>query len=282
MVEEQLRTVRTRWGGPRVPWVPALGLVMAAAVAGGVAGLPQASGQSTEDCPVTDYAMGLRYQQSANAAAAQQQAWLLATERLQQVLADRRRTHQRSAGGVAPKPLAVVTDLDETVLDNTALLARDLEACHTYTTWDTWADWELHGDPLLTPGAREFLQYADSEGVAVYYVSDRFSENIEATMATLRDLGLPQVSRSHVLLYGPTKEERRAVVAADHEIALLLGDSLPDFADAFDGATPSRQHELAAAYADHWGRDWIMFPNAAYGGWRKAPFRSWDAPLVTG
>jgi predicted secreted acid phosphatase len=38
-------------------------------------------------------------------------------------------------------------DLDETVLDNTPLLARDMEQCHDYTKWDTWGDWEKQGNP---------------------------------------------------------------------------------------------------------------------------------------
>lgn len=225
----------------------------------------------TDACSVHEYAMGIRYQQSAHAAAAQRQGWTLAEERLRREVADRRR---------GDEPLAVVSDLDETALDNTPLLARDLEACHTYTTWDTWSDWELRGDPTLTPGAARFFRYADRHGVAIYYVSDRFAENKAATMATLRELGLPQVTEGQVLLYGPSKEERRAVAEADHEVVLLLGDSLPDFHDDFDGASPEEQSALVARHAGHFGRDWVMFPNATYGSWRKAPLRSWGEPLT--
>lgn len=247
--------------------------VAAVTVAVAFAAAPASStGTSSSDpvCPAREYAMGVRYQQSANAAAAQRQGWLLAQERLEDVLDDRKPGER----------LAVVSDLDETALDNTPLLARDLEACHDYTSWDTWSDWELEGEPTLTPGALEFFTYAHRKHVGIFYISDRFAENKDATLATLRELGLPQVRPDHVLLYGTSKEERRQVVAKDHEIVLLLGDSLPDFHDDFDGAGPQEQQELVDKYADHFGRDWIMFPNAAYGTWRKAALRAWDAPFV--
>lgn len=236
---------------------------------------PAASTTATEapvdDCAVREYAMGIRYQQSAHAAAAQLQGWTLAEARLRKEVAAHRRGDEE---------LAIVTDLDETVLDNSALLARDLEACHTYTSWDTWSDWELEGDPTLTPGAARFFRYADRHGVTIYYVSDRFAENKDATMATLRELGLPQVSSEQVLLYGTSKEERRAVAEEDHDVVLLLGDSLPDFHDDFDGATAEEQEALVAEHAAHFGRDWIMFPNATYGTWRKAPLDAWEQPLT--
>lgn len=234
---------------------------------------PASSTTATSDdaCAVREYAMGIRYQQSAHAAAAQLQGWTLAEARLRKAVAEHRR---------GDEDLAVVTDLDETVLDNSPLLARDLEACHTYTSWDTWSDWEIEGDPTLTPGAARFFRYADRHGVAIYYVSDRFAENKAATMETLRELGLPQVTSGQVLLYGTSKEERRAVAEEDHEVVLLLGDSLPDFHDDFDGATAEEQEALVAEHAGHFGRDWIMFPNATYGAWRKAPLDAWDQPLV--
>ncbi|GGO88625.1 5'-nucleotidase, lipoprotein e(P4) family [Nocardioides phosphati] len=235
-----------------------------------IAATTASSTTTTDDCPVREYAMGIRYQQSAHAAAAQLQSWSLAESRLRDALRNRR----------SGEKLAVVSDLDETVLDNSPLLARDLQACHTYTTWDTWSDWEVNGHPTLTPGAAGFFRYADAHHVAIYYISDRFQENKASTLATLRDLGLPQVNDDQVLLYGPTKEQRRQVAEADHDVVLLLGDSLPDFSAVFDGKTPDQQATLVAQNAAHFGRDWIMFPNATYGSWKKSPLKAWDEPLT--
>ncbi len=141
--------------------------------------------------------MGLRYQQqSAEAAALQRQGFALATYRLE----DQIEAHGGS------DDLAIITDLDETVLDNSALLVRDMQACHDYTTWDTWKHWEREGEPRLMPGAKAFLDYADEQGVAIFYVSDRYQENEADTIATLEALELPQVSEQSVMLLGPARQ----------------------------------------------------------------------------
>ena len=59
------------------------------------------------------------------------QAYNIATEKLDKAV----------AAAKDPSKLAIVTDLDETVIDNSALLARDLANCHQYDAWDTWLPW---------------------------------------------------------------------------------------------------------------------------------------------
>lgn len=230
-----------------------------------------AAQETPANCPVAEFAMGLRFQQqSAEIRALQLQAYNIATERL------------AAAVKTAPDPakLAVVTDLDETVLDNTPLLARDLMDCHTYDAWDTWLPWERDGTPVLIPGAKEFLDYADSLGVAIRYISDRADEQKDHTLATLSELGLPQVSPETVLLLGPPKVERRDIVSADHQIVLLLGDTLHDFDGRFRKTPLEDQKATVAEEAKKWGTEWIVFPNAAYGTWSEAPLTEWDAQTV--
>ena len=244
----------------------------AAPLAKPAAGAPAtASPAPKAACPAAEYAMALRWQQSSGEAEAlQRQAYVLARLRLDEALA---------RGG--EKTPAIVTDLDETVLDNSALLARDVAACHDFSGWDTWKDWERTGNPTLIPGAREFLDYADSKGVAIYYVSDRYDENKAATLKTLNDLGLPQVSEDHVLLLGPSKGDRRAIVEKDHRIVLLLGDTLHDFQTEFEGKDAAPQKARVAETADRFGVDWIVLPNPTYGDFSKSDLNRWDAPIVT-
>lgn len=222
-------------------------------------------------CPVADFSMGLRFQQqSAEVRALQLQAYNIATMRLDAAVKD----------AADPSRLAIVTDLDETVIDNTALLARDLINCHTYDTWDTWLPWERDGTPVLIPGAKAFLDHADSLGVTIRYVSDRADEQKDHTLATLRQLGLPQVSAESVLLLGPPKVDRRAIVSADHRIVLLLGDTLHDFDARFRKTPLDQQKATVAEDAAKWGAEWIVFPNAAYGTWSDAGLEPWDAETV--
>ncbi|MDF3194366.1 HAD family acid phosphatase [Pseudomonas sp. 1928-m] len=223
------------------------------------------------DCSVAEFTMGLRFQQqSAEVQALQLQAYNIATLKLDAAV----------AAAKDPSKLAIVTDLDETVIDNSALLARDLANCHTYDAWDTWLPWERDGTPVLIPGAKQFLEHADKLGVTIRYISDRADEQKPHTLATLSKLGLPQISEQSVLLLGPPKVERRAIVSADHQIVLLLGDTLHDFDGRFRKTPLADQRATVAAESSKWGTEWIVFPNATYGTWSKAPLQGWDAKTV--
>ncbi|WP_235041458.1 5'-nucleotidase, lipoprotein e(P4) family [Vreelandella profundi] len=254
----------------KMPFTPRLCTLAALA---SLTALPLTSHADSNDagmCAQEAYAMGLRYQQqSAEAAALQRQGFALATYRLE----DQIEAHGSSDG------LAIITDLDETVLDNSALLVRDMQACHDYTAWDTWEHWEREGEPRLMPGAKAFLDYADEQGVAIFYVSDRYQENEADTIATLNALALPQVSEQSVMLLGPAKEERRAEVVESHTLVMQLGDSLHDFAADFAGADLAQQHDLVNDNAERFGKDWIVFPNATYGAWSEAELDAWEAPF---
>lgn len=214
-----------------------------------------------------DHAIAIRYQQaSAEVKALQRQCYALATLRLENAV--------RQAGG--GEGLAILSDIDETILDNSAVMALAMHHENMFHDLDTWKLWEREGDPHLIPGAAEFFALADQLGVTIFYVSDRFEENKLATIATLSRLGLPQVRAEQVLLFGPPKAERRAAVERDHRVILQLGDTLHDFHGAFAGAALEDQHRLTADHADRFGQDWIVFPNAAHGTWMQAELRPWQ------
>ena len=245
-------------------------LVMGAAL-GATSAFADVAEQDSERCSVAEFRMALRYQQqSAEVRALQLQAYNIATEKLEAAVAE--------ASGA--ENLAIVSDLDETVIDNSALLARDLANCHSYDSWDTWLPWERDGQPSLIPGAKKFLERANSLGVTIRYVSDRSEQQKDYTLAALHKLGLPQVSADSVLLLGPPKVERRAMVAKDYRIVLLLGDSLHDFDARYRKTSVAQQRDGVDAQADKWGSEWIVFPNAGYGTWSKEPLKAWEAKAV--
>lgn len=247
-----------------------LGLLMTH-TAGAQIAASEPVGITSVACPVAEFTMGLRFQQqSAEIRALQLQAFNIATEKLDAAV----------EAAEDPATLAVVTDLDETVIDNSPLLARDLENCHMYDAWDTWLPWERDGKPTLIPGAKEFLEHADSRGVAIRYISDRADEQKEHTLATLTELGLPQISEENILLLGPPKVERRNIVSADHQIVLLIGDTLHDFDGRFRKTPLDEQQATVAEESAKWGTEWIVLPNASYGTWSEAPLTAWDAEPV--
>ncbi|TBU80815.1 5'-nucleotidase [Pseudomonas daroniae] len=230
-------------------------------------GAPEKKGE----CSVDQFTMALRYQQqSAEVRALQMQAYNIATEKLDAAV----------AAADDPSKLAIVTDVDETVIDNSALLARDLANCHTYDGWDTWLPWERDGNPVLIPGAKKFLEHADRLGVTIRYVSDRSEEQKDYTLKALEKLELPQVSAESVLLLGPPKVERRAIVAKDYRIVMLLGDTLHDFDGRFRKTPVAQQRAGVEAEAEKWGTEWIVFPNAGYGSWSEESLQAWGAKPV--
>ncbi len=220
-------------------------------------------------CAPKSYEMALKYQQqSAEVMALQLQTYRLATERLAEKIAK---------PSPATKP-AVVLDLDETVLDNSALLVRDMQQCHDFTTWDTWGEWEKTGRPKLIPGAKAFLDFANQHQISIYYVSDRSQDNKSYTLATLKALGLPQISANSVLLDTGSKVQRREAIEKTHQIIMLFGDSLADFAGVFKNHKPAtEQRQLVQDQQKHFGDDWFILPNASYGSWSTATLNSWNS-----
>lgn len=230
------------------------------------------SAESSDDCDVSKYTMGVKWQQqSAEAMALQGQTYEMATRQLDKAVA------------AAPDDddLAIMTDLDETAVDNSKLLARDIARCHDFSGWDTWDDWEKNGEPALIPGAAEFFDHADELGVDIFYVSDRTEDNRAENVAALEELGLPQAEDDHVMLLGPPKDERRAKVEANHTLVMQLGDTLHDFDGAFDDASIEEQRALVEKNRAKFGTEWIILPNPTYGDWSESALEEWDAPVRT-
>lgn len=169
------------------------------------------------------------------------------------------------------KPLAIITDIDETILDNTpnavhqALKGEDF----TEESWDKWCD-KAVADTLA--GAKSFFEYAKSKGVEVFYISNRSEVNRTGTLANLAKFGFPFVDNNHILLRKTTsdKSSRRDAVEHNYEIVLFLGDNLGDFTHEYDSIDESIR--LSNVYNDWnlFGKRFILIPNPNYGSWEKA------------
>ncbi len=172
------------------------------------------------------------------------------------------------------KPLAVVTDLDETVFDNSpyavtrTLQGRDYEP-------ESWAEWTQKGTADTLAGALGFFRYAASKGVAVFYVTNRDENEREGTLKNLRRFQFPDADDAHLLLRKEvsTKEPRRQQVLETHEIVLLIGDNLSDFDAAFDKREQDDRLHVTRRLSDQFGRKYIVLPNFTYGDWEGALYR---------
>ena len=111
--------------------------------------------------------------------------------------------------------------------------------------------------------------------VRIYYVSDRMQENKADTINTLKSLGLPQVSDDSVLLDTVSKEERRHSILKSSRSLCCLATACRISPCSLKQKPSEQQRELVEASAEHFGNDWIVLPNAAYGSWSKATPDSW-------
>lgn len=177
----------------------------------------------------------------------------------------------------ATKPPAVVLDVDETVLDNSAYQARLIRQNETYDT-ASWQAWCREAQAGAVPGALAFTRAAAGRGVQVFYVTNRDSVVDAATRANLRRLGFPLAEEEHVVLtegerpgWDGSKTPRRRHIAQDYRILLLIGDNFGDFVGEVESSVEDRG-QRAESFEKYWGTRWIVLPNPQYGSWEGALF----------
>ena len=165
------------------------------------------------------------------------------------------------------KPLAIIADIDETVLNNLPYNEMLIEKNTTFTQ-ENWAAWVYEKTALPIPGALEFYTYADSLGIEIIYVSNRKVENYEPTKANLISAGFPFDDDTIMLLRDKdgNKEARRNQLT-NFNIALILGDNLADFDARFYKQTNEVRIERLNDTSALFGEKFILIPNLIYGSW---------------
>lgn len=205
------------------------------------------------------------YQNSAEAKALYAQGYNSAKEALSKKI-------KQHKGG---KKLAIVLDIDETVLDNSPYQAASALKGQSYPTG--WHEWVKSAQAKPVYGAKDFLTYADKHNVEIFYVSDRSHEkDLNATIKNLKKEKLPQADKKHVLLKkesDKSKSERRDKVRTDYNLVMLFGDNLLDF-DEPKAATQKSREELVRQHEDDFGSKYIIFPNPMYGSWEATLYNN--------
>jgi 5'-nucleotidase (lipoprotein e(P4) family) len=202
------------------------------------------------------------YQNAAEVRALYYQAYNIAEMRLDYYI-----------NNISPvKPLAVILDVDETVLDNSPYQGAAVREGISYPTG--WTEWVNQEKAKLLPGVRDFLNHAAEQKVEVFYVTNRNEKEKEATVANLKQFGLPNADAGHVFVKSKTSDKtaRRRTIIRDYEIVLLIGDNLGDFDHLFQEHDTERRNELVDEYRSMFGDRFIMLPNSMYGDWEGAAF----------
>lgn len=201
------------------------------------------------------------YQTSGEARALYLQGYNVATQRLKEYL---KTPHT--------KPYSIVLDLDETVLDNSPYQAENIILGRGYDS-KSWDEWVNMKKAKAVPGAKEFLQFADKNGVKIYYISDRTESQLEATIENLRAEGIPVQANDSVLLKNKDdksgKVNRREHVKNHTQLIMLFGDNLSDF-DLFSSKSIDERNAKVEELSKEFGDRFIIFPNPLYGAFETA------------
>jgi 5'-nucleotidase (lipoprotein e(P4) family) len=226
--------------------------------------------QTAKAPPLLDYQTGgtLYMQKAAEYRALAYQAYNLARLRLDE---DLKSKPKGIAKADRKKPRAVMLDIDETVLDNSPSQAKGIMSATPFSSkeWYVWSDMRK---AKAIPGSLDFVKYATSKGVKVFYVSNRDQVQEQSTIDNLISLGFPDITAENVMLRQKvsSKEERKAAIEARYRIVLFVGDNLDDFSSRFEKKPIAERFAETDAMRDEWGKRFIVLPNVMYGTWENA------------
>ena len=175
-------------------------------------------------------------------------------------------SHQR-------KPLAIVLDADETVVDNTKLMGESIANGNGRFDAPWWRQAVHQGKSQAMPGAVEFLNEVHKQGVEIFYVSNRYAPvNLDVTIQNFKELGFPSVDKDHVLLFekDSDKQPRFDMIAKKYYVVVYMGDNTGDFPIGTKGKTLAERNAIIDAHKEDFGTTFVVFPNPAYGSWVSA------------
>jgi 5'-nucleotidase (lipoprotein e(P4) family) len=176
---------------------------------------------------------------------------------------------------VNEKPLAVIMDIDETILDNSPSEAYQI--IHNVPFSDQlWKKWVNNASAKPCPGALDFVKFAELQKVEVFYVTNReMPDELQPTIRNLHNFGFPYADTAHLVLKTgiSSKEARRRALAEKYDILILIGDNLADFDSVFDIRGEDLGFEAVTKNREKFGKEFIILPNPMYGPWINAAIK---------
>ncbi len=155
--------------------------------------------------------------------------------------------------------LAIIIDLDETVLDNSQYQVENFIAGKSFNI-ESWAEWVNRAEADLVPGAKEFIDFVRQQDIQIIFISNRMHERLDATIKNLKDLNT--FNNNDIFLLRLDKSDkkyirRNEVVTGTNrmkqygsfKIIMSIGDAMGDF-------------DLGNTDIEN-----IILPNPMYGKW---------------
>ena len=180
----------------------------------------------------------------------------------------------RNAG--SPRPLAVITDIDNTIFHAGSYWSHLIDRGIDFFDDEIWDRWIPTNLISLVPGALEFLTYCKEQEVEVFYVTnrDQGTETYNYALRQLQYLELPYADSEHLTVFRDSSDKTpaREGVKQSHELVLLLGDNLNDFKRDYYVANIEQRFELMERDRQEFGDRFIVLPNPTDGHWVRAIF----------
>ena len=176
------------------------------------------------------------------------------------------------------KPLAIVLDIDDTILD-TSIYDESFIDTSKRPTLENMKSWISSAAASPMPGAVDFLQSVSKKGVEIFYVTNRRApEHVEGTIKNLEKFGFPSADSKHIFLRtdSGSKQERFDKIAKDFKIIVYLGDNAGDFPLDTYGKLIEERKEIFDNHKKDFGTKFIVLPNPIYGSWESAIAESYN------
>jgi 5'-nucleotidase (lipoprotein e(P4) family) len=174
-------------------------------------------------------------------------------------------------------PLAIICDIDSTILDATPYIAKLIKKERAYPY--KWSDWVHKAKAKALPGAQQFLKYVAKQGIEIFYVTRRSIIFKSSTVKNLKAAGFP-VKNNHVLCSTPSisKKDHRRIINQEYRVAVLIGDQLQDLDDKFCKENIKIINDTVTKQKELFGKRFIMLPNPTYGHWMSLLPGNHNAP----
>jgi 5'-nucleotidase (lipoprotein e(P4) family) len=201
-----------------------------------------------------------------------------------------------------PGQFCIFTDCDETILDNSAYNAWLVTSGNSFTQ-QSWNDYCNSKLSKATPGAVEFINWVNTLGISIFFVTSRSNSTRQATAENLRMLGFPDIETNFSenpaetnlfikYMDDPLTPEKEHWEKWDQynwitrnrrvEPIIWLGDNLSDFKDYYRTKPWNERTQTALTKdSDLWGEKFIVMPNPVYGAFLRNYFDSQTGTLLT-
>jgi 5'-nucleotidase (lipoprotein e(P4) family) len=181
------------------------------------------------------------------------------------------------------KPLAVVTDMDDTILHPLNYWGHLINENKDYFDDPVWDEWIPSNKITASPGSQDFLKFCADNGVEVFYVTsrDQGEKTYEYAMDHLKFLGFPNADTKHLTVLRDTsnKEKRQDEIMKDFNVVVFLGDNLNDFRRKYYiKNNVDDRIKMMETDREKFGRNYIIFPNPTDGHWLAAIYGESEPP----